>query len=47
MTPRPALLLPAYFNGHLAESYYLAIRVLSWQNIVAGDPLCSIGKPRS
>ena len=46
MTPRPDFLLPAYYNGrNLAESYYLAIRSLSWQNIVVGDPLCSIGKP--
>jgi uncharacterized protein (TIGR03790 family) len=46
MTPRPDFLLPAYYNGrNLAESYYLAIRGLSWQNIVVGDPLCSIGKP--
>lgn len=46
MTPRPDFLLPAYFKGrNLAESYYLAIRGLSWQNIVVGDPLCSIGKP--
>lgn len=45
-TPRPDLLLPAYFKGRtLAESYYLAIRALSWQNIVIGDPLCSLGKP--
>jgi|HubBroStandDraft_4_1064222.scaffolds.fasta_scaffold44664_2 uncharacterized protein (TIGR03790 family) len=45
-TPRPDLLLPAYYKGrNLAESYYLAIRSLSWQNIVVGDPLCSLGKP--
>lgn len=45
-TPRPELLLPAYYKGrNLAESYYLAIRSLSWQNIVVGDPLCSLGKP--
>jgi uncharacterized protein (TIGR03790 family) len=45
MTPRPDLLLPAYFSGrNLAESYYLSIRVLSWQNIVVGDPLCKIGR---
>ena len=48
MTPRPDYLLPAYCSGrNLAESYYLAIRALSWQNIVVGDPLCSIGKPRA
>ena len=27
---------------NLAESYYSAIRGLSWQNIVIGDPLCSL-----
>ena len=46
MTPRPDLLLPAYYSGrNLAESYYLAIPRLSWQNVVIGDPLCSLGKP--
>jgi uncharacterized protein (TIGR03790 family) len=46
MTPHPDMLLPAYYSGrNLAESYYLAIPRLSWQNIVVGDPLCSIGKP--
>ena len=46
MTPRPDLLFPAYFSGrNLAESYYLAIPSLSWQNIVVGDPLCSLGSP--
>ncbi len=46
MTPRPDLLLPAYYQGrNLAESYYLAIPAISWQNVVIGDPLCSIGKP--
>lgn len=45
-TPHPQYLFPAYFNGrNLAESYYLSIPVLSWQNIVLGDPLCRIGKP--
>lgn len=42
-TPRPDYLLPAYFKGrNLAESYYLSIPYLSWQNIVAGDPLMSL-----
>ncbi len=46
MTPRPDLLFPAYYGGrNLAESYYLAIPSLSWQNIVVGDPLCSLGSP--
>ncbi len=41
--PRPDLLLPAYFSGRtLAESYYLSIPGLSWQNIVLGDPLCRL-----
>jgi uncharacterized protein (TIGR03790 family) len=45
-TPRPNILLPAYYYGHnLAESYYLAIPILSWMNIVIGDPLCSLGRP--
>jgi uncharacterized protein (TIGR03790 family) len=43
---RPDYLLPAYFAGrNLAESYYLAMPFLSWQGIVLGDPLCSLGKP--
>jgi uncharacterized protein (TIGR03790 family) len=46
MTPRPNILLPAYYNGrNLADSYYLSIPRLSWRNIVIGDPLCSLGKP--
>lgn len=46
MTPRPDLLLPAYFKGrNLAESYYLSIPRLSWQNIVVGDPLCALKTP--
>ncbi len=45
-TPRPNILLPAYLQGrNLAESYYLAMPVLSWMNIVVGDPLCNLGKP--
>jgi uncharacterized protein (TIGR03790 family) len=45
-TPRPNILLPAYFHGrNLAESYYLAIPMLSWMNVVVGDPLCRIGPP--
>jgi uncharacterized protein (TIGR03790 family) len=45
-TPHPQYLFPAYFSGrNLAESYYLSIPGLSWQNIVVGDPLCRIGKP--
>jgi len=48
LTPRPDFLLPAYYHGrNLAESYYLAIRGLSWQNVVIGDPLCSLGAPKN
>lgn len=37
---RPDYLFPAYWLGrNLAESYYVAMPVLSWQNIVLGDPL--------
>ncbi len=43
---RPDYLLPAYNQGrNLAESYYLSLLYLSWQGVVLGDPLCSIGKP--
>ena len=46
MNPRPDFLLPAYYQGrNLADSYYLSIPRLSWQNVVVGDPLCSLGKP--
>jgi uncharacterized protein (TIGR03790 family) len=44
-TPQPQYLFPAYLAGrNLAESFYLSIRALSWQNIVVGDPLCSLGE---
>ena len=47
LNPHPNVLLPAYYSGrNLAESFYLAIPALSWQNIVVGDPLCSLGKPK-
>ncbi len=46
MCPHPDILLPAYYSGrNLAESYYLSMPGLSWQNVIAGDPLCSLGKP--
>jgi len=46
-TPRPDFVLPAYFHGrNLAESFYLGLPALSWQNIVVGDPLCSLGPPK-
>jgi len=42
-TPRPEFLFPAYLGGrNLAESFYLSIPALSWQNIVIGDPLMSL-----
>jgi uncharacterized protein (TIGR03790 family) len=42
---RPDYLIPAYASGrNLAESYYIAIPALSWQNIVIGDPLCILGR---
>ncbi|MCB9385466.1 MAG: TIGR03790 family protein [Bryobacterales bacterium] len=45
-TPRPEYLFPAYYEGRtLAESFYLSIPYLSWMNVMAGDPLCSLGKP--
>lgn len=43
---RPDYLLPEYFQGrNLAESYYLSIPMLSWQGLLLGDPLTSLGKP--
>jgi uncharacterized protein (TIGR03790 family) len=43
---QPDLVLPAYFEGrNLAESFYLGLRFLSWQGVVLGDPLLSIGRP--
>jgi uncharacterized protein (TIGR03790 family) len=43
---RPDYLFPAYYHGrNLAESYYIALRWLSWQGVVFGDPLCAIGRP--
>jgi len=42
---RPDYLLPAYYQGrNLAESFYLSLPLLSWQGVVLGDPLCSLGK---
>ena len=46
-TPHPDYVLPAYYSGrNLAESFYAGIPALSWQNIVVGDPLCSLGRPK-
>jgi uncharacterized protein (TIGR03790 family) len=43
---RPDYVLPAYFEGrNLAESFYLGLPFLSWQGVVLGDPLCSLGNP--
>lgn len=43
---RPDYLLPAWFEGrNLAESFYLGMPYLSWQGVVLGDPLCSLGNP--
>lgn len=43
LTPRPDFLFPAYYHGrNLAESYYLSIPALSWENVVIGDPLCRL-----
>ena len=39
---RPQILFPGYVAGlNLAESFYLSIPYLSWQNVVIGDPLCA------
>jgi uncharacterized protein (TIGR03790 family) len=39
---RPEILFSAYLSGfNLAEAFYLATPVLSWQTIVIGDPLCA------
>lgn len=39
---RPQILFPSYVAGfNLAESFYLSIPYLSWQNVVVGDPLCA------
>jgi uncharacterized protein (TIGR03790 family) len=47
LTPRPDFLFPAYLGGRtLAESYYLAIPALSWQNMVLGDPLTRLNIAR-
>jgi uncharacterized protein (TIGR03790 family) len=43
---RPDYLFPAYYQGrNLIESFYLSLMHLSWQSVVLGDPLCSLGKP--
>lgn len=43
---RPDYVLPAYFDGrNLAESFYMGLPYLSWQGVVIGDPLTTLGKP--
>lgn len=43
---RPDYLLPAYFEGrNLIESFYMGMPFVSWQGVIFGDPLCSLGKP--
>jgi uncharacterized protein (TIGR03790 family) len=40
---RPDYFFAAYLKGRtLAESYYLSIPSLSWQNVMFGDPLCQL-----
>ncbi len=47
MCPRPDYVIPAYLRGwNLAESFYSGMRALSWQNIVVGDPLCTLAPAR-
>jgi uncharacterized protein (TIGR03790 family) len=42
-TTHPDLLFPAYLGGWtLAESYWRSIPLLSWMNVVVGDPLCRL-----
>jgi uncharacterized protein (TIGR03790 family) len=43
---RPDYLLPAYLEGrNMAESFYLSLVYLSWQGVVLGDPLMTLGRP--
>ena len=47
-TPRPDFLFPAYYNGRtLGEAYMASLEVLSWRNILLGDPLMRLGPPAS
>jgi uncharacterized protein (TIGR03790 family) len=42
---RPDYLLPAWMEGrNLADSFYMGMPFVSWQGVVLGDPLCSLGK---
>jgi uncharacterized protein (TIGR03790 family) len=41
---RPDILFGAALEGRtLGESFYLALPGISWQAVILGDPLCSIG----
>jgi hypothetical protein len=43
LNPRPDILIPAYIDGrNLAESFYLSVPAISWQNVMIGDPLCTL-----
>lgn len=45
-TPRPDWLMPAYHNGRtLGEAFAASLEVLSWRNVLFGDPLMSLGPP--
>ena len=45
LNPRPDILIPEYLAGRdLAQSYYVSMPAISWQNIVLGDPLCMLRK---
>jgi uncharacterized protein (TIGR03790 family) len=38
----PAILLERYTSGYtMAESFYMASRFVSWQDVIIGDPLCA------
>ncbi len=45
-TPRPDFLFPAYYNGRtLGEAYTASLEMLSWRNVLFGDPLMRLGPP--
>ncbi len=45
LNPRPDILIPQYLSGRdLAQSYYVSMPAISWQNVVLGDPLCMLRK---
>ena len=46
-TPRPDYLFPAYYSGRsLGEAYMLSLSKLSWRNVLFGDPLMRLRKPK-